>query len=194
MNSSFHFDDSFHTADEGSSICSGSYVTAQGQRQDIAQMADVDTIESLGFEDIDLKLGDAGPTYQEQVDIYRRSRRGSPVPDRAASSSRDAEDIIQRGLFNPDFDPTAVWSTQVQPAASLPNSTPPPPWDPAADVGGFFAPRVWAATAGQQVADYRRRQARAWRADPAVGCWEQYWSAVERLVQAAAPVVEQIGH
>ena len=46
-------------ADEGSSTSSGSYVTATEQQDDVAQMADVDTIESLGFEDVDLDLTDA---------------------------------------------------------------------------------------------------------------------------------------
>lgn len=187
-------------ADEGSSTSSGSYVTATEQQDDVAQMADVDTIESLGFEDVDLDLTDAfferadNPTYQEQLDNYRNQqpgRRGSPVPDGTAAS-----------FFNPDFDPQAEWAAQIQPTATLPDSTPstmdvpdstpPPPWDPRVDLAGFFNPGVWSATADAQVADYRRRHARAWQADPAVGCWEQYRPAVERLVAAAAPAVEHI--
>lgn len=89
VNDFLHYDDSFHTVDGG-----------------IPRMQDVDTIESLGFEDIDIELGRAGNTYKQQVAEYRRSRRGSPVLERVTQG--DAEDIIHRGLFNLDFDPVGV--------------------------------------------------------------------------------------
>lgn len=186
-------------ADDGTSSSSGSYVTAAEQLDDVAQMADVDTIESLGFEDVDLDLTDAilerasHPTYQEQLDHYRNQqpgRRGSPVPDETAARS-----------FNPDFDPQAEWAAQIQPAATLPDSTPssmdvpdttpPPPWDPRVDLSGFFDPGVWPATAEAQVAAYRRRHRRAFHAEP-VDCWQQWRPDIERLVAAVAPAVEHI--